>query len=309
MKTPKFAVNYSAAVADLVDRGEAQVDLYKCPAWPELLDHIDGAGPLYVHFPLRAGGGTGTPIDTETDAAPDWDAYAAMLAQTGTPWVSAHMGPQPADHPELAAAAWATQVDVVTEALVRDMDALVARFGAARVVGENIFEYHGMHLRAAVMPEVLTTVVETTGCGLLLDLSHARLAARDLGVDAKAYVEALPVGALREVHVTGIQVFGERWVRLAEAGGVPQATIDGWRGTWIDHLPMTEEDWDFLDWALGRIRAGAWRTPEIVAFEYGGVGPTFEAMTVREELAAQVPRLYGMVHHSTASTDYADYTD
>jgi uncharacterized protein len=72
---------------------------------------------------------------------------------------------------------------------------------------------------------------------------------------------------------------------------------------------MTEEDWDFLDWALGRIRAGAWRTPEIVAFEYGGVGPTFEAMTVREELAAQVPRLYGMVHHSTASTDYADYTD
>jgi uncharacterized protein len=291
-----FAVNYSHALAGLVDHGDAKVDLYKIPAWPDLIERLNGAGPIYVHFPLRAGMGTGTPINTETNASPDWRAFEAMLATTGTLWISAHLGPQPEDHAGLTSAPWATQVDVITEALIRDMETLVARFGADRVVGENIFEYFGMHLRPAVIPEVLTAVVETTGCGLLLDLSHARLAARDLGIDPRAYVEALPLSRVREIHITGIQRFDDRWVRLAEAKGVAQALIDGWRGRLIDHLPMTDADWEFFDWALGRIRTGAWGTPEIIAFEYGGVGPEFEAMTVREELAVQVPRLYAMVH-------------
>lgn len=303
----KFAVNYSAAVADLVDRGDVTVDLYKVPAWPDLIERVNGSSPVYVHFPVRAGMGTGTPINTETGAAPDWSAFERMLTGTGTPWISAHMGPQPEDHPELVQAPWETQVAAITEALVRDMGALVDRFGADQVVGENIFEYFGTHLRPAVIPEVLTTVVETTGCGLLLDLSHARLAALGLGVDAKAYIEALPVSRLREVHVTGIQRFEGRWVRLAETGGMPQPTIDHWRGNLIDHLPMTDQDWDVFDWAMGRIRDGAWATPEIVAFEYGGIGPEFEAVMLREELAAQVPRFYGMVHNDTASTDDTDW--
>ncbi|MBN1247198.1 MAG: DUF692 family protein [Anaerolineae bacterium] len=306
----RLAVNYSTALADLVAHGEVKLDLYKAPAWPDLIKKIDGAGPVYIHFPLRAGMGTGTPVNTETGEAPDWDAFETMMASTGTPWMSAHMGPQPDDHPALAAAPWARQVTVITDALIRDMGALVARFGPDRVVGENIFEYFGMHLRPAVMPEVLTEVVETTGCGLLLDLSHARLAARDLDVDARAYVEALPVSRLRELHITGIQRFEGKWIRLVQANGVAQETIEGWRGRWLDHLPMTDEDWTFFEWALGRIRDGAWPTPEIIAFEYGGVGAEFEAITVREELAVQVPRLYAMVHANTeASKDYADVTD
>lgn len=291
-----LAVNYSAAVADLVNRGEAKLELYKCPAWPDLVTRINGGGPVYVHFPLRVGMGTGVPINTETGYEPDWDAFESLLTKTGTPWVSAHMGPTPADHPGLTDAPWETQVTVVTEALIRDLQTWVDRYGAGRVVGENIFEYYGMHLRATVIPEVLTEVIETVGCGLLLDLSHARIAARDLGMDAKAYVEALPVAHLREVHITGIQRFDERWVRLAKAGGVPAETIERRKGRMIDHLPMTDADWAFFDWALSRIRDGAWQTPEIVAYEYGGVGRDFEAVTLREELAAQVPRLYAMVH-------------
>jgi len=294
-----LAVNYSAAMADLVARGLAEVDRYKCPAWPDLVSKITGDVPLYVHCPLRVGAGTGTPIDTEKNTSPDWGAMEAMLIATDTPWFSAHMGPQPDDHPDLSGATWDTQVAVITEALIRDIQGMTDRFGPDRVVGENIFEYHGMHLRPAVLPEVLCDVVEATGCGLLLDLSHARLAARDLGVDPKAYIEALPLSHLREIHVTGIQRFDGRWVEMLERAAFPEEDIDRYRGELIDHLPMVDGDWDFLAWVLDRIRSGAWPEPEIIAYEYGGVGREFEAMTVQSELAAQVPRMYAMVHESS----------
>jgi uncharacterized protein len=303
-----FAVNYSAALADLVDRGDAAVDCYKCPAWPDLIDGLTDAGaedrpPVYIHFPMRVGMGTGAPINSETGETPDWDQFDHLLAQTGTPWVSAHMGPQPEDHPGLTERPWAEQLAGITEALIRDIEPLVERFGPDRVVGENIFEFFGMHLRASVIPDVLCTVVETTGCGLLLDLSHARIAAMDLGVDPYDYISALPVSHLREIHMTGIQTFGEFWVTRLRDAGIDAGYIEKLEGRWIDHLPMTEDDWSFFDWALGRIRSGAWREPEIIAFEYGGVGPEFEALTVPEVLAEQVPRLYDRVHGSNGRAE------
>ena len=148
------------------------------------------------------------------------------------------------------------------------------------------------------MPDVLCTVVETTGCGLLLDLSHARIAARDLGMAPRDYVNALPVSHLCEMHVTGVQTFGDVWVTRLQDAGIDPEHIERIQGRWIDHLPMTDDDWIFFDWALGRIREGAWREPEIIAFEYGGVGPEFCALTVPEVLAEQVPRLYEMVHRT-----------
>jgi len=298
-----LAVNYSAALADLVNRGLATVDRYKCPAWPDLIagltdDRAWGQPPVYIHFPLRVGMGTGIPINTETGKAPDWAQFEELRAKTGTPWFSAHMGAQPEDHPELVDRPWNDQVRVITEALIRDIEPLVERLGSDHVVGENIFEYYGMHLRASVMPDVLCTVVETTGCGLLLDLSHARIAARDLGMAPRDYVNALPVSHLCEMHVTGVQTFGDVWVTRLQDAGIDPEHIERIQGRWIDHLPMTDDDWIFFDWALGRIREGAWREPEIIAFEYGGVGPEFGALTVPEILAEQVPRLYEMVHRT-----------
>jgi uncharacterized protein (UPF0276 family) len=300
----KLAVNYSAALTDLVERGHVAIDLYKAPAWPDLVRRLASPGaahnPTYVHFPILAGTGRGHPISTETGGLPDWTTIDELLAQTKTPWVSAHLGPRPEDHPDLAERPKAEQVRIVIEALSRDLGMLVDRFGADRVVGENIFEFFGMHLRPAVLPEVLSTVVSEVDCGFLLDLSHARLAARDLGVDAKAYVEALPVRHLREIHITGIQVLGPRWTERMRAAGVDSGTIDRLAGHWIDHLPMTPADWDYFDWALERIQSGSWRTPEIVAFEYGGIGPEFEALTIPEVLADQVPMMYERVHAAHA---------
>ena len=296
----KLAVNYSTALADLVDRGQIKVDLYKCPAWPDLVARLtpvaEAHTPCYIHFPLLVGTGAGGPINTETNAAPDWGQIERLLERTDTPWVSAHMGPRPEDHPDLARLSFEDQTGAVEEILIRDFEPLIARFGPEHVVGENIFEFYGVHLRAAMLPEVISSVIATVGCGFLLDLSHARLAAGELGLDPRAYVETLPVKQLRELHITGIQRLDAFWVERLHAAGVDAATVEQLAGKRIDHLPMTDEDWGFLDWALNRIRSGAWREPEIVAFEVGGVGPMFEALTLPEVPESQVPRLYAMVH-------------
>ncbi len=179
--------------------------------------------------------------------------------------------------------------------LIRDVQAVVARFGAARVIVENDHDNGGLHLRPAYLPEVIDRVVAATGCGFLLDLAHVRLAAHALGIEPHAYVAALPVAAVREVHVSGVQPFGAHFVAMLERGGIAPTIMRRYVGKPMDHLPMTETDWAFAAWALDHIRAGRWGRPWVVALEYGGVGPLWEAVTEADVLAAQVPRLRALV--------------
>jgi len=46
---------------------------------------------------------------------------------------------------------------------------------------------------------------------------------------------------------------------------------------------------------LDHIRDGCWGQPWVVALEYGGVGPLWEAVTEADVLAVQVPRLHALV--------------
>ncbi|MGC9346798.1 MAG: DUF692 family multinuclear iron-containing protein [Anaerolineae bacterium] len=296
-----YALNYSAAAAELIRRGAIEIDLFKCAAWPDMIASAQALGRVYIHFPLRVGMGTGDALNTETNSAPDWNAIERMLAETSTPWINVHLGPRPEDHPAISVGSTApADVEQLTESLIRDVAAVVDRFGADRVLGENIFGAEGMHPRAAVLPNVVREVVETTGCGFLLDLSHARLAAEELDMAPKAYIEALPVDRIKEIHVTGIQRFGEQWVARAQAMGMDKDTLRHLKGRRIDHLPMTSEDWSFMRWSLAQTRDGVWQAPDIVAFEYGGIGDFFRSTTVEEALVVQVPRMYDLVKSEAA---------
>lgn len=291
-----YALNYSNAAAELLRAGEIAFDRFKCPAWPDTIAEARARHPVYVHCPLRAGMGIGDALDTETGQPADWDRYAALLAQADTPWVSVHMTVRTSDHPDLPPTSLAPHaVEQVTAALIRDVGGVVARMGPERVVIENIFSFYGRHLWAAALPEVAWRVVEATGCGLLLDLSHARLAARELGRDPRTYIAALPVAHLREVHVTGLQRFAGPWVDRAREAGLENAEFQDFAGRLIDHLPMTEDDWPIFAWAMDQIHRGAWRTPWVVAFEYGGIGGVYEAVTDPAVLTAQVPRMRALV--------------
>ncbi|MBN1201073.1 MAG: DUF692 family protein [Anaerolineae bacterium] len=267
----EFAINYSPQAADLLRRGAITLDRFKCPNWPDLLAEAREYLPVYVHFNFRAGPGE--------MAAADWTNVTAVRAQTNTPYVNLHLSPQSEHFPDIPLDSTDLQhVTFLTERMIADVAAAVEQVGAERVIVENVpyWAGHGPTLRPAIEPDVIRRVVDETGCGFLLDISHARISAHYTGVDPYEYLARLPCERLRELHITGI------WHDEA--------------GRWRDHQGMTEADWPFLAWVLDRIRSGEWARPWALAFEYGGIGPKFEWRSESGVIAEQVPRLVDMAH-------------
>ncbi len=51
--------------------------------------------------------------------------------------------------------------------------------------------------------EFLAEAARRSGCGILLDVNNVFVSACNLGLDAGAYLRALPVGAVRQIHLAG----------------------------------------------------------------------------------------------------------
>lgn len=291
----KFAVNYSPLLAELVRGGTVQVDYFKCPAWPELLQKAQLDGPVYVHFPLGVGSGMGCPVDEEKKGPADLDRIAGLLEMTGTPYVNTHFIPSTKHYPHIPLdSREARHIEQVVSNTLRDLEPLIERFGAERVLVENVINDYGF-LTLAVLPEVIARVLEKSGCGFLFDLSHARLAARNLELDERAYSACMPVEHIREAHVTGIQrIEGDLYRRIQAAGGTNGfATLKD--GQWMDHFPMTPADWPELEWLAGQLNGEKWQTPWVISYEYGGVGGLWEVLTDRAVYEEQVPRMAAIV--------------
>jgi uncharacterized protein (UPF0276 family) len=263
----QLALNYSPEAAELLQAGRITIDRFKCPDWPDLIATAAVLRPVYVHYPLRAGAGE----------QPDWDTIARLREQTKTPFVNVHLDPPAALHTDIPSDAGdPAHVAAIAERMAHDVAAACERFGAEHVVVENVPYYGaaGNFMRAVAEPAAIRYVVQQTGCRFLLDLSHARISAFALGRDARAYIEELPLARLAELHITGI---GLRQGRIA------------------DHMRLSEGDWPEVAWAFERIRSGAWARPQIVALEYGGIGPLFEWRSEAATLAADVPRLQAVM--------------
>ena len=264
-----LSVNYSVELAELIRDGAVQVDRIKCADWPDMIAAARDLRPVYVHFPLDAGSPTGR--------APSFAAADAMARDTDTPYVNLHLVTLHRDFPDYPADSDDPSLrSRVVDRMLADVAAAVAVIGRDRLILENIpyFGAGGEFHRASVEADLITRVVRESGCGFLLDLSHARIAAHYLGVDPHDYVRQLPLERLRELHVTGVR---QHKTRLA------------------DHMDLLEKDWQWVEHAMSRIRAGDWATPWTVAFEYGGIGEPFKWRTEKRVLAEQVPKLYEMV--------------
>ena len=263
----QFAINYSPQAEKLWRAGQIQVDLFKCPNWPDLVARAGALHKVYVHCDLYAG--RGEPTDADLDQLARW------LETTETRAINTHFAVL---RSELAAEEAATPETVVKRAL-RSIDLLGERFGNDRILIENLAYptgfWQGDLMAEAVDPAVISEIVARSGCGLLLDLAHAILACEGTGrTDLRGYMNALPVHALRELHVVGI---------------LPEPDESGVRQ---DHFAMTEGDWQVAEWAVSQIRQGNWRRPDTLAFEYGGVGERFQWRSDEAVIAAQAPRLY-----------------
>ncbi|MHB0879176.1 MAG: multinuclear nonheme iron-dependent oxidase [Anaerolineae bacterium] len=291
----RIAANYSRPLAALIAQSRVRVDRLKCPAWPWLVEEARQVGFPYVHFPLEVGTGDGDAIDSEKHAPPDWKALEHLLRDTGSPHINLHLGAPVGRYPGVAAEALDPDVAArVAEAAAMDVTVVVRRFGHDNVALENCLDDYGVHLLASLLPEVTAEVVRRTGCGLVLDLAHARIAAARLGWSERAYVEALPVHRLREVHVTGVQPLSEAWQERLRRNGADLAGLATYLGCDIDHLPMTDGDWQFLEWAFPWLRTHA-PEPWVVAMEIGGVGPLWETLAIPEALEADLAHLRALL--------------
>ena len=97
------------------------------------------------------------------------------------------------------------------------------------------------------------------------------------------------------LSVRGLQALQGSLLELMRSIGDPYGLVANMAGRPIDHMPMMEEDWPWLGWALDEVSAGRWKSPWVVSFEYGGVGIFWEALTRREVYLEQLPRMAGMV--------------
>jgi len=261
----QLAVNYSSPLIRLINERKIKVDLIKCPDWDGMLNEANPYGKITIHFDLDAGLGKTFKVD--------FDRIKYFKESTATPHFNTHLvTPSNFDiksneEQQNINALWRGEIQMMVE-----------NFGASNVVLEH-FPYTKAtpHLQYATDSKVFSQVIQDTDCMLLLDLAHARITADTLGIDVKDYVSNLPLDRLVEMHITGIQHYN---------------------GVLTDHFGLAHEDWEIFTWALDQIKGGKWRKPEIIAFEYGGVGEVFAWRTDIDIIKSQVPRLYEMIHKS-----------
>jgi uncharacterized protein (UPF0276 family) len=261
-----LAINYSPPAAVLVQSGRINIDYFKTPNWEWMVDEAQKIRPVAVHFTLEAGNaGLGNV---------NWDKVEHLAQITATPYINLHLDSRqehftglPVDTTE------PSDVKRVFTVLRSDVMSVVERFGPERVIVENS-PYRGEAgntLRPCVEPDLITRIVEETGCSFLLDISHAFIAAHYINMDYEEYFSRLPVHQVKEMHFAGIHKVN---------------------GQLMDHLSIQDEDWYRLDWVLEQIRSGKWSQPWMLAYEYGGVGVECEWRTDPKIIAEQVPRLF-----------------
>jgi uncharacterized protein (UPF0276 family) len=62
-----------------------------------------------------------------------------------------------------------------------------------------------LRYRHSTIPEVefIAAVARRTGCGILCDVNNIYVSARNFGFDPAAYLDALPIAAIGEIHLAG----------------------------------------------------------------------------------------------------------
>lgn len=255
----KFAVNYSTPLRQLIQTGQVRVDLLKCPEWHNIVNAALEIGSVYIHFEVALGNNKVQRLN--------FDLIKRMMDLTGTQFLNTHlsnlrteigMSKQKAKE---VYARWQTDLEFIREKLP-----------GTTVIAENLPWHASLpEIEQACDPELITKFLIENEVGLLLDLSHAQISALKLGIPYREYVARLPVDRLAELHVTGIREYA---------------------GYMTDHFEIQAYDWEIMEWAATQIRTGVWKEPEIVAFEYGGIGDVFCWRTEKPALLDQIPLLY-----------------
>lgn len=205
LRTDHYAdFRHTPAPAWGVDWLEIISENYLVPGGKPLahLDAIRRDVPMVMHGVSLSIGGSDAPNT----------AYLRSLRQlidrVQPAWVSDHLCWGTVDHRQLH--------DLLplprTEAMLRHLTERVMQVQDAlgrRLVLENVSSYVAWAADEMGEAEFIVELLRRADCELLLDVNNVHVSAHNHGFDARAFIDALPVGRVRQIHLAGHEVAGD----------------------------------------------------------------------------------------------------
>jgi len=111
---------------------------------------------------------------------------------------------------------------------------IVQDFLGRRILLENPSSYLGWSASTIPEAEFLSELAERADCGLLLDVNNVHVSAVNLGFDAVAYLDTIPVHRVGQIHLAG---FSDMGTHLFDTHS----------------RPVSDEVWELYRYALERI--------------------------------------------------------
>jgi len=117
-------------------------------------------------------------------------------------WVSEHLAWSTHDGRFFNDLLPVTYDEATLQRVVEHVDHVQSSLGQ-QLLMENPSRYFDLPGSDIDEPEFLAALVARTGCGLLLDINNVHVSCTNTGRDPAAYLRALPLPAVREIHLAG----------------------------------------------------------------------------------------------------------
>lgn len=130
------------------------------------------------------------------------DAIEALRKQVGFAWWSDHLCYSSVDGAQLHDLFPLPSTEEAVEHVAKRVREAQKRVDAPLLI-ENISYYAQMPGGTLDDAAFVRGAVEQAGCGMLLDVNNVYVNSLNHGFDARAYIDAMPLGHVRELHLAG----------------------------------------------------------------------------------------------------------
>ena len=161
------------------------------------------------------------------------DALRGLADRVQPAWISDHLCWTGVDGHNLHDLLPLPCTEAALRHVVRRVERVQERLGR-RLVLENVSSYVAFAGAEMAEWEFLAELVRRADCELLLDVNNVHVSAANHGFDARAYIDAMPRGRVRQIHLAG----------HTEADGLLVDTHD---------QPVCEAVWSLYAHALARL--------------------------------------------------------
>jgi len=221
---PAIGVAYSGYMPRFLREHPGAIDYVEIPF--ELLEHdpsvIAAAAqkPVVLHCASMSVAGSVPPPRVTLDSIRHW------IERTSSPWLGEHLSFITANAPEASASAneyapgepynlGYTVHPPMNEEAVRTVLGSIqlaqTEFDVPLLL-ENAPLYFRVPGSRMTQTEFITEIVDRSTVGLLLDLTHFLITARNTGVDPLEEIRSFPLGRVVEVHISGVdEQEGTHW--------------------------------------------------------------------------------------------------